>query len=165
MPLRPFSTMKNDPVDIVEQQDEFAAHCWRFCLWPKKWQDCKVLASASWETRKLERQQKQVIPTSPGIYTLVIKPNIASHPNGAYLMYVGQAVDLRDRFGKYITTERRRRPKVFRLLLKWEGHIFFCFTKVKASDLDSVEDALISSFLPPANSAFPGELRPVVGAF
>jgi excinuclease UvrABC nuclease subunit len=124
-----------------------------------------VQGSLSWRTRKLEREQKAHIPTSSGIYTLIIKPDIVSHPESAYLMYVGQAVDLRDRFEKYITTERRRRPKVYRLLLKWEGHIFFCYTEVAASDLDFVEDGLLSSFLPPANSNFPGDVQPVVGAF
>jgi len=157
--------MPHDPVDIVEKQDDYAAHTWEMCLWPEWWNKCRPSVNLSWRIRKLDRKQKRHIPANAGIYTLLVQPRIANHPACSYLMYVGQAEDLQDRFQKYLTTERRIRPKVFRMLLKYEGHIFFCYAPVRKARLDDVEDHLLETFWPPCNTEFPGELRKVKGAF
>ena len=153
------------PVDLVEEQDEFKSHLVEFPLWPAKWQEFASAAQLSWTVRKLDKHEKTNIPDASGIYSLLIQPAIASHPACSYLMYVGQAENLQDRFYEYLTTEKRIRPKVVRLLYKWRGYIHFCYCQLPLGQLTNVEDALISAYFPPVNSRFPGQLASVVRAF
>ena len=73
-------------------------------------------------------------------------------------MYVGQAIDLRTRFGKYLTTERKGRAKIVRLLSRCEGYIQFCYSKVSRAKLDDVEEQLNNAFVPPCNTQFTGKV-------
>lgn len=157
--------MAFEPIDLVEQQDECLAHLVRFPLWPAKWQAFTSDVALSWTIRKLEHDEKENIPSTAGIYSLLIQPAIASHPACSYLMYVGQAQNLQDRFYNYLTTEQRIRPKVVRLLHKWRGYIHFCYSNVPVGQLTVVEDALLDAYIPPVNSRFPGQLASVVRAF
>jgi excinuclease UvrABC nuclease subunit len=153
--------------DIIAEQDEFKAHTREFTLWPRKWQACDSGQIQTWSTHRLATEEKKRIPDGPGIYTLLIQPGIVCHPACSYLMYVGQAASLKRRFGEYLTRERRAqgRPKIFRLLSKYSNYVWFCFTLVPRENLEEVETALISAFIPPCNDQLPAEIGSVKGAF
>ncbi|MFQ6041067.1 MAG: hypothetical protein ACE5PV_09440 [Candidatus Poribacteria bacterium] len=58
------------------------------------------------------------------------------------------------------------RPKVVRLLNKYQGYLYFCCSTVPSSiPIESVEEALLKAFLPPCNDQFPAEVSRVIGAF
>ncbi len=82
-------------------------------------------------------------------------------------MYVGQASNLRRRFGEYLNAERREdgRPKIFRLLNMYDPHLWFCYTEVPQANITTLEDDLLEAFIPPCNDKFPASIRRVVGAF
>ena len=157
--------MAFDPVDLVEDQDQLKAHLVEFSLWPQAWKSCSVTTTLTWKRYKLNRGNSPRVPTLSGIYSLVVVPRLVCHPACSYLMYIGQATNLRTRFHQYLTTERRVRPNVVRLLHKWGDYVVFCFCRVPPRHLTTVEEGLIGAFLPPVNSKFPGKLRAVARAF
>ena len=153
--------------DIINEQDEFKAHCYEFALWRRKWQEYRDICVLDWQLYPLADHERPSIPDQPGIYTLLVQPGIASHPACSYLMYVGQTTSLRRRFGEYLTSEKREtgRPKIFRLLNMYPDHAWFCFSLVPDANLDVVEAALLTAYIPPANDQLPAQVRRVTGAF
>jgi hypothetical protein len=155
--------------DVINEQDDFAAHTLSITLWPKKWQGYANPHPLSWTLVKLEdaARKAKAVPPKAGIYTLLVQPGVAAHPHCSFLLYVGQTKSLLKRFGQYLTTEKKAtgRPKIFRLLNRYDGYIWFCFSQVPENDLDLVEDSLIEAYVPHCNDDFPADLRPVVGAF
>ncbi len=106
-------------VDIIEYyRDELASHIWNFKLWPRMWQEYDSSLTFEWECAKLETSKRGAVPTKPGIYSLILQPELGGHPHCSYLMYVGRTTSLRRRFGDYLTWEReeaRGRPLIVRL--------------------------------------------------
>ena len=153
--------------DIIKEQDELAAHSPPITMWPKKWKSYPNPRVLSWKLVRLVNASRNSVPFKSGIYSLLIRPDIAAHPSCSYLMYIGQTVDLRTRFGNYLTSERKEtgRAKLFRLLNRYDEYLWFCFCEVPEADLDTVEDALIEAYVPHANGDFPADMRPVVRAF
>ncbi len=133
--------------DVINEQNDFLAHTHSITLWPKKWKAYSNAAALTWTVVTLEEavRKSKSVPSVPGIYTLLVQPGIADHPCCSFLLYVGQAKSLLSRFGQYLTSEKKvtGRPRIFRFLNLYEGHIKFCFTPVAQKDLDVVEDALI----------------------
>lgn len=153
--------------DLIERQDAVLARQYTFTLSAKEWASYADMTITAWQLLRLSNAMRQNVPSVPGIYTLLVQPGIAKHPSCSYLMYVGQAVSLRARFGHYLKKERRAtgRPKVFRMLNVYNKHVWFAFARVPKSRLDLVEDRLIVAHLPPCNGTVPAKLRKVVGAF
>ena len=155
--------------DIIEEQDEYIAHCHEFALWPRKWEEYRDVCTLDWQLHRLANSERPKIPEESGIYTLMVQPGIASHPVCSYLMYVGKTNSLRRRFGEYLNKEKRKtgRPRVFRLLNKYPDHIWFCCSLVSQTDLADVEDTLLIAYIPPTNDShqLPAEIRKVKGAF
>jgi hypothetical protein len=154
-------------IDLIELQDERKTNTTSFTLWPRTWNQYTSTYCNGWQIVRLHAASKAAIPASPGIYTMLIQPGIATHPAASFLMYVGQTQDLADRFDQYLTVERRPegRPKVVRLLHKYEHHLWFCFCQVALPDLDPAENALINAYDPPCNEAVEAELRAARKAF
>jgi len=153
--------------DIINEQNEYKAHCHGFALWRRKWQEYCDICVLDWQLYSLAGHERSNIPDQPGIYTLLVQPGIASHPACSYLMYVGKTTSLHRRFREYLTKEKREtgRPKVFRLLNMYPDHTWFCFSLVPEANLADVEDALVIAYLPPANDRLPAQVRRVIGAF
>ena len=157
--------MSDSVYDIIQAQDEMRVHQYQFTLWPLRWTTYSGVHE--WQLSKLADSEVENIPDVPGIYTLLALPGIANHPACSYLMYVGQTVSLRRRFGEYLSKERKEsgRPKIFRFLNRYSEQLWFCFTSLDSSLLDVVEDGLKDAYIPPLNDAYSGELSKVVGAF
>lgn len=155
------------PVDLLEEQDEAAAHSWSFFLWPRRWQSYADASKKDWKMVKLEKPNKKNIPKTSGIYSLLVQPMIADHPACTFLVYIGKSDDLNRRFGEYLNKEKKvtGRPKVFRILHKCEAHAWFCYFTIDMDALDEAEDKLLAAYLPPCNDSYPAEVRRVVGAF
>lgn len=81
-------------------------------------------------------------------------------------MYIGQAKNLRVRVGQYLTRERKPtgRPKIRRFLYKYDAFIWFGYSELAVNDLDNVESALISAYLPPLNTRVHGTVGAAQGA-
>lgn len=161
-------------IDFIENQDKVKSRKVEFTLMPEAWQKFRITQKAfpcTWKIIKLDEGCKNDLDliTRPGIYTLIVQPDIATHTACSYLMYVGQTHNLHQRFLNYLRTEKRirKRPNIFRLLNIYGDHIWFCFTKVAADKLDEYENALMNAYIPPVNdeNRLPAEMRPLVGAF
>ena len=154
--------MSDTSIDIIKRQQEGRSHVQRFVLWPRQW--ATYSESHNWHQTKLVASERQSVPDSSGIYTLVAKPSIADHPACSYLMYVGRSKSLRRRFGEYLNKERKPsgRPLMFQFLNVYSEHAWFCFTLVDFSSLESIEARLRDAYIPPLNDDFRGELSPIV---
>ena len=151
------------PADLTKTQNEYKIHVEGICLWPKRWKTCNV--SLTWHFVALNHESKAKVPSTTGVYSLVIQPGIAGHSACSYLMYIGKSKDLRRRFGDYLTIERHRRDKIVRLLKIYHGYIWFFYSKVEEKTLDNTEEELVNAFVPPCNSMFTGEVQLARGAF
>jgi len=153
--------------DLIAEQDDRKAHVTPFTLWPKTWQAYNSTLCAGWKFYPLTKANKPSIPSKPGIYTFLVQPGIAQHPAASFLMYVGQAKDLAKRFGDYLSAERKPggRPRVIRLLHKYENYLLFCYCEVPKQDLDVAENSLISAMDPPCNDRVDATLSATKKAF
>jgi excinuclease UvrABC nuclease subunit len=152
--------------DIISAQNDLIAHTHQIAMWPAKWRGYSN--THTWETHQLNPTSANNIPEESGIYTILIMPNIAAHPLCSYLMYVGKANSLRNRFRNYLTSERLEsgRPKIYRLLNMYSENLYFCFTLVSEVDLDTIENNLIDAYVPCCNDRLPASLSPIRrGAF
>jgi len=158
-------------VDLIDEQDEMKSHTERFVLWPRAWQgfDEACLPIRTWTMVKFLGTNYSDIPAGSGVYTFLIQPSIASHPASSYLMYVGQAASLSERFMRYRTRERvwsaGSRPLIVRLLNKYVDYVWFCYTLVPKQDLDTVEAQLRDAYRPPYVKQYTGEVGPAMAAF
>ena len=155
--------MSDTSVDIViEGAKEAGVYSRTFTLWPRQW--ATYSGSHKWQLTRLVHAERDNIPDSSGVYTLIVIPEIADHPACSYIMYVGQAVSLRRRFREYLTKERKPdgRPKIFVFLNMYPCNVWFCSTLVQRSSLDSVETGLRDAYLPPLNDVFAGKLSQIV---
>ena len=154
--------------DLIDEQDDMKAHIHQFSLWPKLWLEYTQQHSFSfdWQIFPLKADQIGNIPEKPGVYTLLIQPSIALHPLCSYLAYVGMTDrTLRERFKEYLSEKKRitGRPKVLRLLNKYEDHVYFCCAEVDDQGLiTQIEDALIGAWVPPFNDKYPARIRRVI---
>ena len=156
--------------DLIDEQDQLKAHRWPLFLWPRQWSNYNRPDVFNWEIYRFQLDEVENIPNEPGIYSFVIQPEVASHPYCAYLMYIGKTKrTLQQRFKEYFQEQEnaeRGRPKILRLLNKYQGYLHFCcLTIAETKQITDIENALIRAFLPPCNSTFPAEIRPVIGAF
>src|SRR5437879_3253186 len=120
------STAKRKKVfDVIAQQDNLKTRRCTFVLAPKQWATYRNKTIKTWRFSRLRKADRVRIPASSGIYTLLIQPNVARHTECSYLMYIGQAVSLKKRFGEYLNAERLEtgRPKIFRLLNIYDRYI------------------------------------------
>jgi hypothetical protein len=153
--------MATTQVDVIT---DLASHRWNFDLVPTKWGSYSGPPALKWTSRRLVKASTSKVPTSSGIYRLVLVPSVKAC-NATYLMYVGKATNLRSRFTAYLAAERKRRPKLIRLLNLYPDHVTFQFCSVSKARLDRVEDALLQTFMPPCNDRIEGELGRARKAF
>jgi hypothetical protein len=155
--------------DLIDQQDKAKSYMHEFLLWPKLWEDYLKTTSPkfTWKIFPFDNRYKNKIPNEKGIYTFIIKPNIANHCC-SYLMYVGvtERQTLRKRFKQYLIERNnpKGRPKVVRLLNKYHNkNLFFCCTIFTDVDnLKIIEGRLINAFIPPYVSDLPATIRRVI---
>lgn len=137
----------------------------RFVLHPGQWAQFVPLPSLSWTRVKFESANRRTVPdNATGVYSFVVEPEIAQHPSVKYLLYIGKAAkqSLRARYDQYFleVTKPKRREHIAQMLEKWPSNLWFYFAEVKApANVQDVEEALLSSFIPPHNRTFPADIR------
>ena len=153
--------------DLIEGQDYLKARRCIFVLAPKLWATYRDSSIKGWTFSRLRKWERSKIPVVSGIYTLLIQPNVARHSKCSYLMYIGQAVNLKKRFGEYLNGEQLAtgRPKIFRLLNIYEHYVWFGYARVTRSRLDNLEKALIKTHLPPCNDKLPASIAKAAKPF
>ncbi len=154
----------SDLVEADKLHDYLATHKVSFFLPPRRWSSAPSIPF-DWNGIRLASSERSSVPRAPGVYTLLINPRIFRHPYCSYLAYAGQSGNLWRRFGEYLSRERTVRPRVRKLLLRWDGFILFCFAQTEESELDRLEDILHQHYVPPFNSKYKGTLKRAVGAF
>ncbi len=143
----------------------YTMHTKGITLWPLQWET--YADSHDWTIIKLEHDNRDEIPITTGIYTLILQPGIANHLHCSYLMYVGRTEQLRDRFLDYVGWERglSGRGKMRRFLMMYNDYIYFCYTLLDRDQLIIVEENLKSAYIPWVNEKFEGMIGVARGAW
>ena len=139
----------------------------RMVLSPPHWRRFNWPQTVTWRAVRFGASNLEEVPANQrGVYSFVVKPDIAGHPECSYLLYVGMVKDqfFRDRFCQYLREreagDRSRRLHVTQMLLKWDGFLWFCYAPIDdEAAIIPAEDALLAAFLPPCNKDFPAVVR------
>jgi hypothetical protein len=143
----------------------------RIVLSPNRWSTFKTDLVLNWTMVRFEKSEIDKIPDDQkGVYSFVVCPGIANHPASYYLMYIGKAEDqpLRTRIKQYFqeVNDDKGRAPVQDMIINWNSHLWVCYTTVSDIDkIDSLEDSLISAFVPPINQKYKGTLGKAVRAW
>lgn len=102
-----------------------------------------------------------IVPNNPGIYLFFVKPNPIVYPEQSFVMYVGMAMNLFNRYGDYLTTYKNSdEPNYFerRIMLNvWEDQLYYTFIDLSGlteKQIKKIEDKIIDSLVPPINRRF-----------
>jgi len=154
-------------IDLIDDQNDYKAHIHNMALWPKQWEAFDDSREFIWIQNPLQLEQRDNIPEGPGIYSLIIQPSIARHPSCSYLMYIGKAKSLRNRFTNYLSSERKPtgRPMIYRLLNMYSTYLYFCYIQADLELISSFEEEFLDAYIPPANKQFSAKINKIVGAF
>lgn len=146
------------------------AHRWpRFCADFRLWEiKTKFLADfkPAWQTVKFDPSSKDAIPSAMGVYMFVLESREPQLVNGqhSYVMYVGQAGNLRERFSGYFRYPKSTKPTDQRkriMVLIWQERLQFHFFETPGftkEELTAIEFDLINMTVPPMNNLFRGDL-------
>jgi len=155
--------------DLISQAK---AHRYEFALWPALWQKFNHARRFSWRRKLFSKSSINEIPKKSGVYTFVIEPHLADHPSCAFLIYVGQTKNLRERFKQYLAVQegrRRHSPRVEYGLSQHSGYkyLFFYYSFHDKDLLEEYEQALLAGFIPPWNDrkTISSEVGEIVRAF
>jgi hypothetical protein len=147
--------------DFLKESDEMKSFEEKFILSPLHWNSFNVNINLEWNQIQFNKSNHPEIPEERGIYSFIIKHHTKSFPSHGYIMYIGKTDKLKRRFGDYIHEKNNiKRPKIYRLLNKWDNFIFFTYAIVRDRrySLEKLEDALLNSIIPPCNEDFTFEI-------
>ncbi len=146
-------------------------HVKRMILYPSQWNKFKSPLSKklTWTYVPFGKESYQDVPADyGGVYSFVVRPNIAEHPLCSYLLYVGKANSFRKRYYRYLNNFSKEaietdHPHVTVMLQKWSSHLWFCYARIDETSLiDKTESSLIQAYLPPTNKDIPGKIGKAV---
>ncbi len=155
------------PLDLLEQHRELREHSHRFILVPRLWRHYAYRGRLRWRTVPLKASRASRLPTTHGVYALIVRSGIASRLAASYLMYVGKSNSIQRRFREYLRESKSSlaRPKLAMLLRLYANHLHFRYALVAPPHRDAAETALIAALLPPANDQLPAVIRAARAAF
>ena len=150
-------------------QKDFGYYRQTFTLHPKQMADLKLPVSLKWERTKFDKKNLDQVLAKPGVYAFVISCDDPGLPPHGYVLYIGQTKGkkkprtLRIRMKEYFKEEERpKRPRVYEMLNKWKGFLFFYFAPVDpaAASLLDVEAKLNDAMIPPySQQDFSADIR------
>ena len=161
------------PYDLIETRAKLKKYeVVKVILSVDQWSKYNNTAHLIWNTVKFNRSETKNVPDDQqGVYSFVVKPGIANHPECAFLLYVGQTEKqtFRKRFGQYLREPKKKkpRPKIKRMMDLWgENNLWFCYAKIDDPEfIKKTEDQLIMAYIPPMNDEFPAEIKPALKAW
>lgn len=137
-----------------------------FVLSPDHWALYKIGTHLDWTVEKFDTASAGLIPNNrSGVYTFLVQPGIANHPQASFLCYVGKAErqSFRRRFRQYLREKGSSNPErwhIRHMLNEWKDQIWFCYAPIDDPALiNDIEEALIASYLPPFNRKFTGTVK------
>lgn len=133
----------------------------RLILSPRLWAECRLSTTLQWTVVKYDKSEKDKLPETTGVYTFIVKPGIANHPECSYLLYVGKTdhQTLKTRFLQYFSEAKKKkgRAHIKVMLDVWKDHLWYCFASIDdASIIDDIENTLLNAYVPPMNREFKG---------
>lgn len=149
----------------LQTSQEFDKHTFKFILDPNQWASLVLPFTLNWNAVPFHESNATHIPDNAiGVYSFIVKPSIAKHDDCAYLMYIGQTKrqTFRLRYQQYLRDQRTRKGRypVVNMLNTWPNQLWFCYAPIKEfTNIDEVENRLLSAFLPPINRQFPADVR------
>jgi excinuclease UvrABC nuclease subunit len=137
----------------------------KFCLDPRVWENKTLLKKSfevQWKEVEFKEDNRNKVPAKQGIYMFVAKPRKDDliHPYHTYILYVGQAHNLNERFQTYFRYKNNTEPhdQLKRIMIViWEKYLSFCYFVTNDLDrkrLDMLEYDLIDTIIPPMNNRF-----------
>lgn len=153
--------------DLINEQDDLSTYLFQHYLYPNYWEIINGLPNYPWKSIAFNENNLHLIPNEPGIYSFVINPGKVNHPQ-RYLGYIGKTErTLQIRYRDYLreANNPRGRPKVLRLLNKWQNYIDFCYFVYQENNIGDIEDNLISAFVPVFNSDYEARINRIINAF
>lgn len=145
-------------------------HRWRtFCADCRLWEaPTKILHNhtLNWQEVKFERSNATMLPQSMGVYMFVLRSSNAPMTNSqhSYIMYVGQASNLQERFTGYFGYVKSKKPsdQLKRIMiLIWQERLQFHYFETPnftLKELTDIEFDLINMTVPPMNNRFRGDV-------
>lgn len=159
-----FATKMHEADDIKNYRVD------RFILYPQHWAGYPARYALNWQKVRFQSDQATVIPNNEiGVYSFVVKPNIADHPAVHYLLYIGMVHkgNLRSRFRSYLseTNKEKARPHIYKMIERWSNYLWFYYVTVAdPEEAKRLEDELIIAYLPPVNRQWPAQISGKMGA-
>ena len=163
--------MKFDLVSTPEALGHLKLHnINRFVLSPSLWAEFTIPITLDWKVVKYDKREKGKLPQVAGVYTFIVRPGIANHPECSYLLYVGKTdrQTLRDRFLQYFSEAKKEkgREHIKLMLNTWESNLWYCFAEISNTTIiDDIENALLTAYVPPMNRDFKGKLGKALKAW
>jgi hypothetical protein len=161
--------------DIVDfaahstRQKDFGYYCQTFTLHPKQLGSLKLPVDLKWNRIRFAKENADQVLEQPGVYAFVISHDDPGLPSHGYVLYIGQTKgkkttrSLRVRMKEYFREqERPKRPRIYEMLNKWKGFLFFYFAAVDPAvvNLLDVEAQLNDAMIPPySQQDFSAEIR------
>ena len=144
---------------------EVKVHTVKFILDPNKWGNLTLPVTLNWTMIPFHQNQVQNVPNDKvGVYSFIVKPDIANHTNCSYLMYVGQTThqSFRLRYTQYLHDQRTKKGRLYvvHMLSTWPEHLWFCYAPIQQVEyIGEIEDRLKIAYVPPVNRDWPAETR------
>ena len=142
-------------------------HVKRMLLYPVQWKNyvSPLNSRLSWTALPFGEGSRTSVPNDKGgVYSFVVCPQIAEHPLCSYLLYVGKAVNFRNRYNEYLRdfkkeAIRTEQPHITVMLQKWQEYLLYCYAPIEETTLiDETESRLIQAYLPPTNKQIDGDI-------
>lgn len=112
-----------------------------------------------WQEVKFDKPNRSFIPNEQGVYAFVLKNTYEAKLNmqHRFILYIGQAKNLNERFNSYFYYENNHKPtdQLKRLMtIVWENLLFFNYFTTPgftSQELTDIEYDLIDFLVPPMN--------------
>jgi len=146
--------------DLLADTDRYKASLYQFYLDLNAWRQFQSTMKLGWTRLRFEAGNRRQIPKERGIYAFSVALDPSNLPDHGYILYMGITGDdsagtLHSRYAQYLGDLRRRngRPKVYLMLERWRGDLFFSFVPIpdRRMSLSKLERAFLSAVNPPVN--------------
>lgn len=146
--------------DLIADTHRYKAGLYEFFLDLEAWREFRAAFPLTWTKVRFEDANHAHIPQERGIYAFTLALEPSDLPGHGYILYVGITGDdsrgtLQSRYSQYLGHLRRQdgRPKVYYMLERWRGDLFFSFIPIpdRSLSLAKLESALLSAVKPPVN--------------
>jgi len=155
--------LKGKYKDLIAEVDRIQAYRREFNVDASRWKQFQPPIALAWSKLRFSEANRSHVPKERGLYAFTLAHEPSGFPSHGFIMYIGITGDtskatLRTRYAQYLAHLRRGngRPKVYGMLERWDGDLFFNFVPVpdRKVSLTAIEDELLAAVLPPVNETY-----------